>query len=358
MRKKIFANICAGFSVLVFCYLMVIVTIIMYFNAPNSYHHEDKKFIIESGLTFRQVVEKLNKEKIVKNPDAFLYLSQLIKGVDPKVRYGEYFFEKNTSYYKILHKMVRGNIFFRKVTAAEGLTSDSIIAIINRSPGLIGQVPEKVKEGTLLPETYFYSYNDTKASILKRMQESMDKHLNELWEKRDQSIPLKTKEQALILASIVEKETGIASERPLVASVFTNRLKKGMKLQSDPTIIYSFTMGNKSLERPIKLSDIRNNSVYNTYNIYGLPPTPICNPGVASIKAVLNPPQSDYLYFVASGRGEHHFSKNIAEHNQYVVSYRNLMSQKSAAAATNAATNSQQQPAATPAEAVTTPAAQ
>lgn len=333
MGKKIFVNFCAAFSIAVFCYLMVILGIIMYFNAPNSYHREDKRFIIESGLTFRQVVEKLHKDKIIKNPDAFLYLSQLIKGVNLKVRYGEYFFEKNTSYYKILHKMVRGNIFFRKVTAAEGLTSNSILKIIENSPGLIGQVPEKISEGSLLPETYFYSYNDTKASIVKRMRESMTKNLDELWEKRDPSIPVKTKEQALILASIVEKETGIASERPKVASVFTNRLKKGMKLQSDPTIIYSFTMGNKSLERPIRLSDIRNNSNYNTYNIYGLPPTPICNPGVEAIKAVLNPPQTDYLYFVATGKGEHHFSVTIAEHNEYVARYRAAIAQQKATAA-------------------------
>lgn len=328
MRKTIFANICAGFSILVFCYLMIILCVIMYFNAPNSYHREDKRFLVESGMTFRQVVEKLHQEKIIKNPDAFLYISQLIKGIDPKVRYGEYFFEKNTSDYRILHKMVRGNIFFRKVTAAEGLTTNSILKIIDSSPWLIGQIPTNVKEGSLLPETYFYSYNDTKSSIVKRMHESMTKTLDDLWEKRDLTIPVKTKEQALVLASIVEKETGIASERPKVASVFTNRLRKGMKLQSDPTIIYSFTMGDKSLERPIRLSDIRNNSNYNTYNIYGLPPTPICNPGLASIQAVLNPPQSDYLYFVASGKGEHHFSTTIAEHNEYVAKYRSFMASK------------------------------
>ena len=309
-----------------FFYVVTIMGVIMYFNAPNSYHHQDKRFIIESGLTFRQVVEKLHKEKIVKNPDAFLYLSQLIKGIDPKVRYGEYFFEKNTSYYKILHKMVRGNIFFRKVTIAEGLTTNSVLKAIERSHGLIGPIPENLKEGVLLPETYFYSYNDTKVSIVKRMRSSMRKAIDELWEKRDLTIPVTTKDQALILASIVERETGMESERPKVASVFTNRLKKNMKLQSDPTIIYSFTMGNKSLERPIRLSDIRNNSAYNTYYIYGLPPTPICNPGLASIKAVLNPPQTDYLYFVATGNGEHHFSSNIAEHNEYVGKYRRLMS--------------------------------
>lgn len=300
-------------------------TVIMYFNAPNSYHAEDKRFMVESGLTFRQVVQKLHEEKIVKNPTAFLYLSQLIKGVDLRVRYGEYFFEKNISYYKILHKMVRGYVYFRKVTIAEGLSTYSALRIIDNAPGLIGELPKNVREGTLLPETYFYSYNDTKAGMVKRMQDSMNKTVNELWEKRDPTIPVKTKEQAIVLASIVEKETGISSERPKVASVFVNRLHKGMKLQSDPTIIYSFTLGNKSLERPIKVSDIQNTSAFNTYHIYGLPPAPICNPGSASIKAVLNPPQEEFLYFVASGNGDHIFSKTIKEHNENVAKYRSLI---------------------------------
>ena len=300
----------------------------MYFNSPNSYHNEDKRFIIESGMTLREVVEKLHQEKIIKNPSAFLYIGQLIKGIDPRVRYGEYFFEKHISYYKILHKMIRGNVFFRKVTIAEGLSVNSALTIIDNSAGLIGQLPEKVREGSLLPETYFYSYNDTKAGMIKRMQDAMKKNIDELWEKRDQTIPLKTKEQALILASIVEKETGIELERTKVASVFLNRLRKGMKLQSDPTIIYSFTFGDKSLERPIRVSDIQNNSAFNTYHIYGLPPAPICNPGIASIKAVLNPIQSDFLYFVASGRGDHVFSSTIQEHNANVARYRSVIKAK------------------------------
>ncbi len=332
MIKKITANICTYFSVLVFCYLVSVLAVIMYFNAPNSYHREDKGFIIESGLTFRQVVEKLHKEKIIKNPTAFLYLSQLVKGLDPKVRYGEYFFEKNISYYKILHKMIRGYIYFRKVTIAEGLSSITALDTIDHAPGLIGQLPDKISEGSLLPETYFYSYNDSKSATLKRMENAMKKAIDELWIKRDLSIPIQTKEQALILASIVEKETGIDSERPKVASVFTNRLRKGMKLQSDPTIIYSFAFGNKKLERPIRMSDIRNNSPFNTYHIFGLPPAPICNPGLASIKAVLNPITTDYLYFVASGRGDHIFASNINDHNSNVGRYRSFVKNKDAAA--------------------------
>lgn len=335
MKNKIL-NLCAGFSVAVFCYLFLLLSIIMYFNAPNSYHREDKRFLIESGMTLRQVVEKLHSEKIVKNPTAFLYISQLIKGLDPKVRYGEYFFEKNISYYKILHKMTKGNIFFRKVTVAEGLSSNSALQAINQANGLIGQLPERVKEGSLLPETYFYSYNDSKTAVLKRMQDSMQKALNELWEKRDLSIPVKTKEEALVLASIVEKETGIQSERPKVASVFINRLRKGMKLQSDPTIIYSFTFGDKSLERPIRISDIQNNSPFNTYHIYGLPPSPICNPGLASIKAVLNPIQTDFIFFVASGRGDHVFAATLQEHNANVARYRSLMQSRTTQPATTA----------------------
>lgn len=324
MKKRILA-LCAGFSVMVFCYLFLLLSIIMYFNAPNSYHNQDKRFIIESGMTLREVVEKLHSEKIVKNPTAFLYISQLIKGIDPKVRYGEYFFEKNISYYKILHKLTKGNIFFRKLTIAEGLSSDSALKALERANGLIGQAPEKIKEGSLLPETYFYSYNDTKSAVVKRMQDAMQKTIDELWETRDATIPIKTKEQAIILASIVEKETGIPAERPKVASVFVNRLRKGMKLQSDPTIIYSFTFGDKSLERPIRMSDIQNNSPFNTYHIFGLPPAPICNPGAASIKAVLNPINTDLLFFVASGRGDHLFSATIQEHNANVAKYRSLI---------------------------------
>ncbi len=331
MFKKIFAQICIYLSVLVLLYLVTILAIITYFNSPNSYHRVDKRFTVEKGMTFRQVVDKLYAEKIIKSPTTFLYFSQLIKGLNPKVRYGEYFFEKNISYYKILHKMIRGYIFFRKVTIAEGLSSNSAIAILNNSQGLIGELPTALPDGSILPETYFYSFNDTKASVLKRMQITMQKTINELWEKRDPSIPVKTKEQAIILASIVEKETGLAEERPKVASVFTNRLQKGMKLQSDPTIIYSFTHGDKKLEHPIRVSDIRNNSPFNTYYIYGLPPAPICNPGLASLKAVLNPPHTDYLYFVATGsNGAHYFSSNIKEHNDYVAKYRSLMQTKEA----------------------------
>lgn len=293
----------------------------MYFNAPNLYHDNDKKFIIDSGLTFREVVEKLHEEKIIRSPTAFLYVAQIVKGYNPKVRYGEYFFEKNISYYKIMHKINKGYVSFRKITIAEGLSTNSALQIINNSYGLIGEDITNVSEGELMPETYFYSYNDTKSATIKRMKLAMKKAIDELWENRDTSIPIKTKEDAIKLASIVEKETALPSERPQIASVFVNRLRKRMRLQSDPTIIYSFTKGDTSLERKIRKKDILNKSEFNTYYIYGLPPTPICNPGIDSIKAVLNPPKTEYLYFVASGKGGHKFSTNLAQHNRYVRQY-------------------------------------
>lgn len=323
--SKFIIRLCSIFSLTTLCYILFVGSIILYFNAPNFYHKTDKRFIIDSGMTLREVVYKLHEEKIVSHPEIFLYVGQLIKGIDPKVRYGEYFFQKNISYYKILHNMIRGNIFFRKITVAEGLSNHSAIQEINNAHGLIGELPENIKEGDLLPETYFYSYNDTKASIVRRMQDQMTKTIDDLWQNRNKNLPIRTKQQAIILASIVEKETGADHERAKIASVFINRLNKGMKLQSDPTIIYSYAKGNRDLEREIRISDIRNKSIFNTYNIYGLPPTPICNPGRASIEAVLNPIKTDYLYFVADAKSGHFFAKNLRDHNRNVAKYRKLL---------------------------------
>ena len=324
--KNVVVNFFAVFSAITFIFTISSLSIIMYFNAPNSFQKQDAVFMVDNGLTFRQVVNKLRDEKIISHPRVFLYLSRIIGGYNPRVHYGEYFFEKHSSYYKLLHKMVKGYNSFRKLTIAEGLSNSSIFDIIDHSSGLIGEIDmdwkNSLKEGSLMPETYFYSYNDSKMATLRRMESAMSKAVNELWLKRDPSAAVKTKEEAIILASIIERETGLESERPKIASVFTNRLRKNIKLQSDPTVIYSFTHGNKNLERPIRMSDLRNNSSFNTYKIYGLPPSPICNPGFASIKAALNPPATDYLYFVATNNGDHHFSLNLPEHNFYVTKYR------------------------------------
>ena len=316
-------------SSIIILFVIGIFSIMVFFHSPTASHKEDKIFFIESGMTLKEVIHKLHQENIIQHPTLFLYFSQLFKAYDPKVRYGEYIFEKNISYYDILHKMHEGYVFFRRFTIAEGLSAHSALKIINSTEGLVGDAIETIEEGSILPETYYYSYNDKKIDAIKRMQNAMIKAIDELWEKRDKSNNIiKSKKEAIILASIVERETSLESERKTIASVFLNRLKIGMKLQSDPTIIYSFTFGDTSLERSIGYKDIRNKSEFNTYHIYGLPPSPISNPGLASIEAVLNPLTTDYLYFVATGYSGHNFSTNLKEHNKNVKKYYEILKQQ------------------------------
>lgn len=294
-----------------------------YFTAP--YVKEDTFFIVNKGSSFRQIVDDLSEDNLInpKTKNLFLYLPKLLYRNGINVKAGEYMFAKDTTPFQILKKLKNGNVFFRKLTFAEGLSNDSILKIIDSAPGLAGDLPsEEIAEGTLLPETYLYTYGDSKKEIVHRMQKAMIDYFNEEWDKRATDLPFKTKKEALSLASIVEKETGVPEERGLVASVFVNRLRKGMRLQSDPTVVYAFTKGNKDLEREIRKSDLARVSEYNTYIIKGIPENPIANPGKDSIKAVLNPQKTDYLFFVATGNGGHNFSKTLKEHNEFVRKYR------------------------------------
>ena len=296
-----------------------------HFTSPNSSLKQDKIIIIKKGENFKQIADHLEKENIIRNSDLFYYFSRILKKDDILVKSGEYLFEKNSSYQKILEKIIDGDVYLRFVTFAEGLSVRSILKIIDDVYGLTGDIQDNIAEGSLLPETYGYHSGDSKASIIARMQEAMIKILDEAWENRSKNLPIKNKQQALILASIVEKETGVAFERKKIASVFVNRLRIGMRLQSDPTIIYSFAFGDKQKERVIRKSDINNRSKFNTYHIYGLPPTPIACPGKDAINAVLNPDKTNYLYFVAKG-GDinlgHNFSTNLKDHNRFVRQYR------------------------------------
>lgn len=313
------------FATIAISYLVMVLMLVVYFDSKNYYNDSDKMMIIEEGASLREIATKLHQQKIIRNPEVFYYLSRLIKGRNLNIKHGEYFFDRHISYYDILQKMVDGNVFFRKLMLYAGSSVHTARDIIDNTPGLTGELPKNIAEGTLLPETYFYSYNDSKMSVFERAQKAMTKKLDELWQRRDLSIPISTKEEAVILASIVEKESGVESEKPIIASVFYNRIRKGMKLQSDPTIIYSYAFGDRKLERPITKSDIHNKSKFNTYNIFGLPPTPICNPSASSIAAVLNPAKTSYLYFVATGSGGHNFSSGMLEHNSYVERYREFM---------------------------------
>ena len=190
--------------------------------------------------------------------------------------------------------------------------------------GLTGTIDARPLEGALLPETYHYSWGDGRPELIARMRRNMAQVLAELWPGRQSDLPLKTPGEALILASIVEKETAIATERRRVAAVFVNRLRRGMRLQSDPTVVYGVTGGTGRLARALNRQDLAKPTLYNTYRIDGLPPTPIANPGRASIEAVLNPLTTAELYFVADGSGGHAFAKTLAEHNKNVRRWRRL----------------------------------
>jgi UPF0755 protein len=237
---------------------------------------------------------------------------------------GEYQFDPGVSIVAALDKIVRHDVVVRFVTVPEGLVTANIKRILADAPGLAGDVTAEITDGDLLPETYRYEWGDSRAAIIGRMRTARDQALAELWEKRASDLPVSTPQEAVILASIVEKETGIAAERPRVAAVFINRLKRGMKLQSDPTVIYGIAPEAGDLDRPITRADLDAPNAFNTYIVTGLPPSPICHPGRAALAAVLNPIQSDELYFVADGTGGHAFAATLAEHNKNVARWRKL----------------------------------
>jgi len=237
---------------------------------------------------------------------------------------GEYQFDKHATMRQVLDTLVEGKSILYRVTFPEGWTSQQIVQRLASNPQLNGPVPEIPAEGSLLPDTYSFGSKDSRDDVLQRMAVAQQKYLAKLWEERDPDIMVKTPEEAVILASIVEKETGVAEERPRIASVFHNRLKKRMRLQSDPTIIYGIFGGSGMRDHPITQEELQRANPYNTYKIDGLPPTPIGNPGRAAIEAVLKPAKTKDLYFVASGKGGHFFSPTLAQHNSNVVKWRKI----------------------------------
>jgi UPF0755 protein len=255
-------------------------------------------------------------------PNALLFEAELyLHGAAAKVKAGEYALPAYASMADIAKILVAGKSIQHKLTAAEGLTSDMIHKLVTADPVLVGDAGPVPAEGVLLPETYLFTRGTSRGEILDRMEKAESKILDEQWKKRSDSLPLASPEQAVILASIVEKETALPAERRHIAAVFVNRLKAGMKLQSDPTIIYGITKGYP-LGRGIRESEISADTPYNTYAITGLPPAPICNPGKDSLAAVLNPAPSPDLYFVANGKGGHVFAATMAQHERNVVAWR------------------------------------
>ena len=268
--------------------------------------------IIEEGSTVASVGRQLEKEGAIPGSARTFYLMARVFGSGDPIQAGEFEIPKGMSASGILDLLQHGKPVQRLVTVTEGMPSIIVAEKLAANQYLTGAVPQ-IAEGSLLPNSYSYERGEQRAAVVNRMQAAMAKALAELWPKRKPTCPLATKEEAVTLASIVEKETGKAAERPMIAGVYCNRLRIGMKLDADPTVIYPITKG-KPLGRRIKESELHSDDPYNTYAHAGLPPGPIANPGKESIAAVLNPPPTKALYFVADGTGGHVFAVTLEEH--------------------------------------------
>src|ERR1700739_4750972 len=288
---------------------------------------EDKVVNIPTRAGVTDIADILQREGVIDNNRWAFIGSVFALKARSDLKPGEYSFAKNASLRDVIGTMVEGKVVQHAVTIPEGLTSEQIVARLSDNDIFAGSVHEIPREGTLLPETYKFPRGTTRDQVIARMQQAQKRVVAEIWEHRNPDIPVKTPEQLVTLASIVEKETGKPDERSRVAAVFVNRLRQKIKLQSDPTIIYGLVGGKGTLGRPIKRSEITQPSPYNTYVIDGLPPGPISNPGRASLEAAANPARTRDLYFVADGTGGHAFTETLDQHQKNVAKLRAMEKQ-------------------------------
>lgn len=315
-----------------------------YFNSalarPGPFS-EPRAFVVERGASGATIAEKLEAEGFISDALLFRIATRLEGGAS--LQAGEYEIPANASTRQIVDLMTSGDALQHAITFPEGITIAAVMRIIEESDVLTGDMPETPPEGSILPDTYHVARGMTRAALLQQMRDAHDEAVAEIWAARQPNLPLTTPEDLVNLASIVERETGIASERPIVAAVFINRLRRPMRLETDPTIIYGVCLrhpdrcrdgrlvdaqGNR---RTIRQSEIDLNTGYNTYRIDGLPPTPIANPGRAALEATANPAASNAIFFVADGTGGHIFASTLAEHNANVARWREIEAQRLAA---------------------------
>ena len=288
---------------------------------------EDRIVNIPARAGMKDIAEILQREGVIDDNRLAFYGSVFALKASAGLKPGEYAFQKNASLRDVIGTIVEGKVVQHLVTIPEGLTSEQIVARLSENDIFSGTIREIPREGTLLPETYKFPRGTSREQVVQRMQQAQKRVLAEIWERRAPDAPVKTPEQLVTLASIIEKETGRADERSRVAAVFANRLKQKMKLQSDPTIIYGLVGGKGTLGRPIRRSEIAQPSPYNTYVIDGLPPGPIANPGRASLEAAANPARTRDLFFVADGTGGHSFTETYEQHQKNVARLRTMEKQ-------------------------------
>ncbi len=285
--------------------------------------------IVPRGSGIDVIAHLLQGAGVIEN-DVIFRLGARTFGRERPLQAGEYEFPKAVSVRGAMEILQSGKTVVRRMTIPEGLTTVEILDRVTKTEGLIGEIVLTPKDGDLLPETYHFSYGDSRNDMVRRMQTAMRDTLDELWKRRPAESPYDTVRKLVTMASIVEKETGRPDERARVAGVFVNRLKIGMRLQSDPTVVYALTDGKTSFERALTRADLETVSPYNTYANAGLPPGPIANPGRASLEAALKPAESSDLYFVADGSGGHAFARTLAEHNQNVARWRAFLKKRPA----------------------------
>lgn len=277
--------------------------------------------VLRKGSSLPEIAAALEQGGAVRSGSVFIVAAELTRA-DRALRAGEYEFPAHASMAQVLDKIRHGKVIRHAITLPEGITSAETARRLNAEPALVGIAPVP-PEGAILPETYDFERGEDRAAVLKRMMDARDTLLAQLWARRQPGLPFQTPEEAVILASIVEKETGKPDERPKVAAVFINRLRKGMKLESDPTIIYGLT-GGAPLGHGLRVSELARPNPYSTYQIVGLPPGPIANPGRAALAAVLDPADTQDIFFVADGTGGHVFAATLEEHNRNVAAWRGI----------------------------------
>ncbi|MEA2986114.1 MAG: hypothetical protein QOD94_2368 [Alphaproteobacteria bacterium] len=299
------------------------------FDAPGPLASEKIVNILpRSGI--RDIADQLERDGVINQPYVFMAGVLALKARD-ELKYGEYQFPRQASLRQVVDILIENRVVQHPIAIPEGLTSEQIVQRLAENPVLNGNIKEIPREGTLLPDTYHFPRGFSRERVIALMQQAQQRVLKDAWDYRQPDLPLRSPEQLVILASIIEKETGRPDERTRVASVFVNRLKQRMKLQSDPTIIYGLVGGKGTLGRPIMRSEIEQPTPYNTYVIDGLPPAPIANPGRASLEAAAKPARTKELYFVADGNGGHVFSENYEQHQKNVARLRTVEQQQKTA---------------------------
>lgn len=292
------------------------------FTSPGALS-EAVTLVFAPGTHFDEIADALAEKGVVSHP--LLFKAQVfLRGQSSRFKAGEYTFPGHISPAGVADMIANGRAVKHHLTIVEGMMTAEILELVRKEPALSGDITLDIREGELLPETYVFSLGDKRNDMLLRMKHAMQKVVEEAWAGRQNGLPITSPFEAVTLASIVEKETALSQERAHVASVYVNRLHKGMLLQADPTTAYAVTEGKYRLDRALTYKDLATNSPYNTYRTLGLPPSPIANPGKASLQAALHPLATEDLYFVANGKGGHNFAATLAAHDANVKAYRDL----------------------------------